>query len=239
MSENKTMMKATRNESSSFHKTAHAAGFRRAFRVGLCAALAFVLPGTGSLRADVTVSVQDSTPSGSNGRFDVLLTNNGASQIQIGAFNFEVAVGALSGVHFTNATPNPLSNPYIFGTVQFPPFTSAGFPTQDFGASDFNINPALGLVGPGMTVGLGLVSYSVDPGATGLVPFTLVDNGTSVSDFNGPSIPDSLHNGTITLAAPNSTPEPSSALLTAIGAIFLAWKSWRGARRHRVHPRSG
>jgi hypothetical protein len=212
--------------------------FRPAICAGLGAALSLLLLTTTSVRGDVNITVQSSAPVGSTGHFDVLLTNIGPATIQVGGFDIELTVAALSGIHFTNATPAPLTATYIFGTDQSPPFVDTGtypFPNQHFLASDFNFDATTGFVASGATVGLGLVNYSVDPGATGSVPVTLLPTGTTVSDFNLGAINGNPVNGTIRLPSPGTTPEPSSVVLTGFGGLLLVVASWR-RMRHRVKP---
>ena len=100
---------------------------------------------------------------------------------------------------------------------------------------------------PRQSFGLGLISFTVDASAaSGVVPVSIIPfdintapNGTLISDNQGGSIPFTTSDGTITIQAANVVPEPSTFMLTIVGAggsILLSLVLRRRDRR-RHHTR--
>ncbi len=123
---------------------------------------------------------------------------------------------------FTGVTVDTLTAPYLFGTLQAPPFSFDAFPSQDFSASDFDLSaPGFVTSNPGDAFGLAHVAYQVDPGAPGgLVTVSLVSAGTSLTDDVSDAVLFTPRDGTITL--PQAVPEPSSLVLSSLGACLVA-----------------
>jgi hypothetical protein len=174
--------------------------------------------------AGLVLTVESSSaPVGGAGSFDVLLSDTGGS-FQIAGFSVELAVATSSGVEFTAANTNTTMDPYIFGTLQSPPFYFNTFPIQDFIASDFLLSlPGYVTLTAGEVVGLEHVTYSVAAGtAPGPVSVTIqnIGAGTSLADVNGGLISFTPTNGTITVT-PASVPEPSSIVAWALGIVCV------------------
>src|SRR5262249_38129783 len=114
--------------------------------------------------------------------------------------------------------------PYLFGTLQLPPFSFDTFPTQVFSASDLDLTPpGFVTLNPGDVFGLAHVSYTVAPGAPGGdVAVSLVPEGPSLSDNNGDAIPSTPQNGTIPLPHSQAVPEPPALVLASLGAFLIA-----------------
>jgi hypothetical protein len=157
----------------------------------------------------------------------------------VSSFSVELSVLAASGINFTGVNTNTLAAPYIFGTLQTPPFSFSAFPTTDFTASDLDATPpGFRNLNPGDVVGLAHVSFSVNP-ATPLGPVivTIVPANTLVADVTGAPIPFTPVNGTITIVPTTvSTPEPSSLALAAIGAggLLFAFRRRKAAGLRQV-----
>jgi hypothetical protein len=208
----------------------------RPIALGRVAAAAFTLAAfllwaaPGAARADLVLQIQDSTAApGGTGSFDVILKNPGGS-VDVGGFGIELSVPAATGVTFTGVnTATAPAEPYIFGTLQSPPFSFDTFPNMQFSATDSDMSPPFFVtVSPGSTFGLAHVTFAVAAGTSpGLVPVSFVPAGSSVSDNNGSPIPSTLINGTITIV---SIPEPSLLLLAAACAGF----AYVGASRTRM-----
>jgi hypothetical protein len=173
-------------------------------------------------RANLIMSVIHSSASpGGTGSFDVVLIDAdapGSATHPVNAFSVELTVPGTSGIKFTAADVNTTAAPYIFGTLQTPPFTFDTFPTTDVTVADFDPPGASTPIGPGQEFGLGHLSYSVAPGTPlGLVAVSFVAAGTSLTDPNGNPIAFSAStDGSISVV-----PEPSALVLTAIGGAAL------------------
>jgi hypothetical protein len=225
------------------------AGARMRFSSGLAATLALVaahLTASSCQAGGLVISAPDFTAApGSSGSFMVKITDtdpSGSTPFIVAANSFELTLTG-SGVTFTDAviptTPPPL---YIykdsFDIDQGIPLWTAPtnpFPTTDFTATD-SANP-LGsfphtTLNPGDVYTLGLVSYSVSPGATpGSVVTIGFGSGTSLSDNNLNAVAFTPTNGLITITSA-SVPEPSSwvpaLLATVIIPLFLGSRHWVG-----------
>jgi PEP-CTERM motif len=187
------------------------------------AVLAVLAPGAARpARADMVIQVADSSSApGGTGSFDVTLQNTGGT-FQIAGFSVELSVPAGSGVSFTGVTVDTVAAPYLFVTLQSPPFTFDTFPTQDFSATDFDLTtPGFITSNPDDHFGLAHVTYQVAFGAPGGdVTVSLVPAGTSLSDPNADGIPATLEGGSISIAG--AIPEPSSLVLLGLGASLVA-----------------
>src|SRR5262249_36905023 len=103
------------------------------------AILALLAPGARPARAEMVIQVADSSSApGGTGSFDVTLQNTGGT-FQIAGFSVELSVPAGSGASFTGVTVDTVAAPYLFGTLQLPPFSFDTFPTQDFSATDVDL----------------------------------------------------------------------------------------------------
>ena len=164
-------------------------------------------------KADIILSAESVTgaPS-STGTFDVLLTNTGPSSQNIAAFNFELTT-ADTNITFTDVTTSTTTATYIFPVSFFGPDittpTLAGPQTVEAGDVDATF---IGTdVAPGATVGLGSVSYSIDPGALNgdiaEIDFSAYPQ-TSLSDSGGFNVDFTPQSGTITVQT-STVPEPS------------------------------
>ena len=191
--------------------------------------------GPSEARADLVVTVlSSSAPVGGTGSFDVNLSNNGATSVDVSGFSVELSVPGGSGVSFTAVDVNTTAT-YLFGTLQTPPLTFDTFPTTDLTASDFSGTPPyVTTLQPNDTFGLEHVSYSVAPGtALGPVTVSILGLGTTteILDIIGnPITPTDPTDGTITIMS--AVPEPSTLwMLTSalIGVTFAL-----GSRRHRT-----
>ncbi len=182
-----------------------------------CAAVLVCSPA----RATTMFSIQPATvfavPGAVGDAFDVVLTNNGPSDISVAGFNFEVSVTdpdiTLTGADFSTG-----SFAYIFAghsvdqDLSIPLNFTSG---QTLDANDIYDVPASGVtLTSGESLALGDVLFSVSPAAaTG--PFTVSFTGTpAVSDANNLSDPsgdpinvDSFTGGTIHIS---NVPEPCS-----------------------------
>lgn len=181
-------------------------------------------------RADLTIQVLDSSaPAGGTGSFDVVLINTdaaGTTPYSVNSFSVEVSVPGGSGVSFTAADTGTTAAPYIFGTLQTPPFTFDTFPTQDVTVSDFAAPGSAMLVNPGDEFGLGHFTYSLTAGFTGPVTVTL-GGGTSLTDPNANAITFVSGNGTIST---RPVPEPSTLMMAALGGSMLLGYARRRTR---------
>ena len=172
----------------------------------------------------VSLSPLSDVAAGSTGNtFDVTLTNSSGASASIGAFFFEVTSSS-SDITFTDATVDT-ADPYIFGADSlFGPDIVGSNSGTDISGSDLDLAGDFSL-DPGVTVGLGHVSFDVASGAaTQTVSFDLVGfPGTSLSDEFGTNIPIGTLNGGQfqIIGAVASAPEPSSLLLL-FSAIPLA-----------------
>ncbi len=195
--------------------------------IGTAAAVAaltlFAPVTTRPARAGLIVQALNSTAdSGGTGAFDVVVNDTGGT-FQVAGFSVELSLPVGSAVSFADVTTDTLAAPYLFGTLQSPPFTFDSFPTQDFSASDFTLAaPGFITLNPGDIFGLAHVTYSIDPGApAGPITVSLVPAGTSLSDNEGNPVSFTMSEGTITIAA-STVPEPSSLVLAGVGAALLA-----------------
>src|SRR5262249_19734135 len=127
-----------------------------------------------------------------------------------------------SGASFTGVTVDTVGAPYLFGTLQLPPFSFDTFPTQDFSATDVDLTaPGFITSNPSDVFGLAHVTYQAAAAAPGAdVTVSLVSAGTSLADPNADGIPAILEAGSISIAG--AIPEPSSLVLLGLGASLVA-----------------
>jgi hypothetical protein len=199
----------------------------------LLATLAAMAVWTVPCRADLIVEVpQVQVAPGTNGSFDVLLTNSGPSGVDVAAFNVELSLAGPPGVQFTGATIGT-ATPYIFqvSSTSVPgglPLSLDTFPNTQFTASDAEFSLAgFDTIAPGETVGLAHVLFSVDANAlAGSGAINVVPSGTLITDVNENGITPAALNGTFTVV-----PEPSTFVLLAFGVAAVALR-----RRSRNQP---
>src|SRR4051812_48866214 len=90
-------------------------------------------------RADLIMQVDNATAApGGTGAFDVVLKDTDPSNFSsylIAGISVEVSVPGASGLSFTGVDTNTTAAPYIFGSLQSPPFSFSTFPTNDVIAS--------------------------------------------------------------------------------------------------------
>jgi hypothetical protein len=209
------------------------------WRKALVLAAAGVLVGTPwPARAGIIVTVQSvSADAGTTGNaLEVDLQNTGSS-VDIASFSFEISVAPSSGVTFTGATINTLTNMYIFsGNSAQGPNIATSPPGTTLDASD---NAASGstTVGTNSIFGLGEVFFNLAPSAPAgpvvvtLTPFPF----TTLTDPNLNNVPiDTLNTGTITvLPAAATVPEPSALISATLGLMTTACFIWTRSRSAR------
>lgn len=174
-------------------------------------------------------------PTSTGNTFEVSITNVGnAASAPLAAFSFGLSVPGASGITFTNATINTVTNSYLFlGQSSTPPFSNNSFPNQSFIATDIYAASGGISVNPGQTFGLGLITFDVAAGASSPTTVTLAAfPATSLSDNLANNVPFTGFNGTITIAA---VPEPTTWAMLGVGAITAgAWGYRRHQRSHAV-----
>jgi hypothetical protein len=194
------------------------------------AALALFAFEAAPARAGLIMQVQNSAASaGGTGSFDVTLADTGGT-FNIAGFSVNLTVPGASGVSFTDVNTDTIVSPYIFGTLQTPPFSFDTFPNTQFIASDVAATSVT--INPGDTFGLAHVTYSVTPGApSAAVPVSLIDigGGTALADENGNFVSFTTTDGTITVSG-TAVPEPASLTLLGLGAASMAGYALRKNR---------
>lgn len=163
-----------------------------------------------------------SAPAGGSGFFDIWLSNTGASDLDIAAFDVEVNVATNAGLAFTGGD-DATTDPYIFGTLQNGPLVDPANPlnpptvTYNLIASDFMLSGAT--VGAGQTVGLARVSFSLESWAAG--PIGISFGVTNVYDGSlSLLVPDAFQAGVVT--AISSVPEIDPGSLGSVIALIGA-----------------
>jgi hypothetical protein len=200
--------------------------------------------GRAGLSLTIEPAAVTATAGGGPGSFEVWITNNGTSPVELGGFAIQLSLedqGA-TNVTFTDVTKGPFATPteYVFADPGPPPFTFDVFQNIVFIASDAENDPLGGrILGAGATYGLALVSF--DPGNTiGTAPVKFLSDATSLSDPSANPITDfTTSDGTIAVLAPVAVPEPSTLVpgVLALGVIALGCLCRRrgGGRIPRVH----
>jgi len=198
---------------------------RQVWLTAACA-IAWVM-GSAPARATPIFSITPATVgAGGSGEFEVILTNSG-SPIGVAGFNFEITTSN-TAITFTDITDNTVIDPYIYlgdsllasGTgsiLETPPSTA-----QDAQAGDYPLTGIGNTLGPGSAYSLGLVLFSVAPGAAA-GPVTINFGGaTSLSDPNGNSIAFGSTPGQVIITAPViQTPEPRIFGMVGLGFLSL------------------
>lgn len=188
------------------------------------AVYAVALPALGDSILDVSIQPDPLTVNaGSSAMLEVLLKNDGTSDVNIGGFSFALTTTD-SDVTFESADTNTSLAAYIFSTDSlFGPNINTSSPGQQIEASDLASDSGITL-SMGQTVSLGEVIFDVSasaaPGSFGIVfnPFP----STSLSDIAGANIDiHSFSNASVTVNPSMATPEPGSALLLATGLACL------------------
>ena len=194
--------------------------------------------------ADATFSIQPDTLNPAQGdigdAFDVLLTNDGTSDLDIAGFSFGLFTTD-TDITFTEADVDTIVGNYIFLGNSFvvislsssvislaTPVGLPPLPGQTLTANDATNTPGSWVtVGAGDTVDLGRVLFDVNPNAV-LQSFTISFLGSpglfnpynNLSDENGDPINvDSLQSANSTIS--QTVPEPSPAVLLPIGLTCL------------------
>ena len=157
-------------------------------------------------------------PSSGSGTFDLLLTNDDATNsVEISSFNTLVEVASNGGLTFTGADGSTTPG-YIFGTVQNGPLgTISGYTLT---LSDY-LNSGTQTVGAGVTVGLAHVLYTLASSTPAGVPIALTFSIDGTQIYDGlPSeiLPLTLQGGTITVTA-SAVPEPGTMVMAGLLAM--------------------
>jgi hypothetical protein len=167
------------------------------------AGVMFVGGAASPARGDLILQVLDSSAvSGGSGSFDVVFEETNGGTDAITSHTVELSILSSAGITFTGANTNTdaIAEPYIYGSLQNPPFTTASFPNTQFDASDTFVNaPFQAVLNDGDVAGAAHITYAVASGTPGeVVPVTLGAD-TAVSDIDGVPIPFTIVNGTITV----------------------------------------
>jgi hypothetical protein len=207
---------------------------RRAFsrRLLRAACLALVILGPGTVRGDLIFAIEGvQGPTGGVGSFEVSLTNpSGGTAADVAGFSFELSVGA--GAHFTGVSTATIAHPYLFagtGGASIDPgftFSSDPFPGAIFTAADTEFTFLAIALAPGATRGLGLVTYALDPGASGIIPIRF-QAGSSLSDPDAQPIDFTTAEGRITVSG---VPEPSTLAMITVVLATVALDRFRPRR---------
>ena len=197
---------------------------------------AVVLPAQTGAGVITIYLTSQTTAAGGSGSVDILLRNDMGADVDISAFDTILEVTAGSGLTFT-AVDEIVSAPYsyIFGTIQTPPLGDISNPNSpvlsDSHATSFQT------ITSGQTVGLGRLSYTIDPSTPdGLIPIIFSPDTTGylthVYDGAFNELPLFLTGGVITVAS--AVPEPSSLCLLATGCLLYGARILR--RRRAAAP---
>lgn len=200
----------------------------------MVAGLGACLVGGRPASAAVVLSIEPSTAApGASGSFDVLLTNTGATAVNIAGFNFTLSTPN-TNVTFTDVTTATTPAAYIFPDSLFGPDITTTASAQTVEAGDLDASGNGTSVLAGQTYSLGDVFYDVATtaavGSIASVSFEPYPD-TSLSDMNSNNVGFTDTPGTIAIEpsiAPS--PEPSFAWPTAILAAAIAGASWRKRR---------
>ena len=196
----------------------------------LASAAGLFLTGAPLAHATVIVAAPSITASpGTFGNFDVTLSNNGPSTIQIAGFAFSITT-TNSAITFT-AVSISTAAPYVFaGHSLFGPDINAGTGTTLAATDNYDAPNTNVTIASGATVGLGHITYNIASIATsGNFAITLgAYPATSLSDALG-------NNVTINTLIPGSisiVPEPGTMLLfpAALGMMFMLRRKNFGVR---------
>jgi hypothetical protein len=169
--------------------------------VPICAVAIFLGAAASPARADLILQVFDSNAvSGGTGTFDVVFEETNGGTDAITSHTVELSISSGSGITFTGVNTSTSPAPYIYGSLQSPPFTFASFPNTQFDATDtFTNAPFQAVLNDGDVAGAAHVTYSVAPGTASEVVPVALGNDTAVSDISGVPIPFTIQNGSITV----------------------------------------
>jgi hypothetical protein len=178
--------------------------------IPLSAGSIFLGAATSSARGDLVLQVLDSSAiAGGTGSFDVVFKETNGGTDSVASETIELSVPSNSGVTFTgvNVNTDPIAEPYIFGTLQLPTFTSDTFPNTQFEAFDFYLQlPYARVLNDGDIAGAAHVTYAVASGASaGDVPVSF-GSDIGAGDASSVPIPLTLDNGTIDVTSPTNHP---------------------------------
>jgi len=207
------------------HRMSHS----RAVVLAALAVFALFVP---PARADIVLSLQSpitASPNTTGDAFDVLLTNTGASAVNIAAFSFGITTSD-TDITFTDANTST-SDPYIFFGDSFVVINGFDLATtppplgQTLVASDLSNSGAGTNVGPGSTLGIGHVLFNVANGAA-LGPEAVTFEAyptTSLADSSGDNLTFTANAGTADVAsAVTAVPEPATAGLLVCALMGCA-----------------
>jgi hypothetical protein len=190
------------------------------------------------VNAELILTAQNVTGwHGQSGAFEVTLTNTGASDVQLSAYQIQITTD-VAWLEFTGVSRSSSGEGYVF------PGTTADL-SSDFGSGPVDLFTAIDLseslsgfdtLQAGKTYGVLSVAYTIDPlappsGGTAVLRF--VSPGSSGTDLTQLAGPDGLLafravDGTLTLMA---IPEPSGLTLAITGLVLVAGKRSLTRRR--------
>lgn len=212
-----------------------------AFLFAVCAAAVTIAP---AHAATITLVPSNAVafPGDTGGTFEVDLTNDGEAGISVLSFSFELSVTdpdlSLTGASFAT------SSRYIFTNDSFDQESDPPAPLNyDSGAtldaSDITADFTGITIAAGQTVGLGLIGFDVAPGAapgTFAVSFTGgtgADGANDIVDSSFATIDSTFNDGTVSINAVTSAPEPATFWL--LGSILAMIAGSEAARRLRIN----
>ena len=203
------------------------------YQVVMVAMLVCIRSSTNPAHAGLLIDIApNSADLGIPTTLEVILTNTGTGpldQLLVAGFSFEMSAGA-ADITFLDVTTGT-SNPYIFGgNSLFGPniLLNISPDGHTVSASDnFSIASSGVTLTPGETVGLGLVSFSVNSGICWIPLAFSASPSTVVNDPLGAVLPLALSN----TGGINLIPEPSTLISLVLGLLGLV-----GARR--IHRRT-
>lgn len=189
-------------------------------------------------KADIVLSFQSvTTTAGATGTFDALLTNTGASAVNIESTDFTID-SSNADFLLQSISTNTSTAPYIFPDSLFgPQIDLLGEGTQSIEGSDIDNDIAGVNISAGETVGIGNVTFTAagtaTPGESTTLTFDAPNSNFSNSEADGAALlAFSTTPGTISIPAAPTVPEPASVLLALAGIV--AFGASKLARKHRT-----